>query len=127
MGLHQIEDLQSKPRPSTQGIVEAGGDPKEVEVLEEDLGKITKVKTLRVLVVAEEDIINKAGGVFKVKEVEHSNKDKIIQMSAGIVVGQGTMQGIARVTPTPTTKEVGDSKVIMQTAVRMSVCLLCKR
>ena len=127
MGLHQIEDLQSKPRPSTQGIVEAGGDSREVEVMEEDLGKITKVKILRVLVVAEEDRISEAGGVFEAEEVERSNKDKIIQMSAGIVVGQGTMQGIAGVTPTPTTKEVGDSKVIMQTAVRMSVCLLCRR
>ena len=55
MGLHQIEDLQSKSRPSTQGIVEARGDPKEVKVLEEDLGRITKVKILRVLVVVEED------------------------------------------------------------------------
>ena len=76
---------------------------------------------------AEEDRISKAGGVFEVEEVECSNKDKIIQMSAGIVVGQGTMQGIVGVTPTPTTKEVGDIKVIMQTAVQMSVCLLCKR
>ena len=78
MGLHQIEDLQSKPRPSNQGIVEAGGDPKEVKVLEEDLGKITKVKILRVLVVAEEDRISEAGGVFEAEEVECSNKDKII-------------------------------------------------
>ena len=82
---------------------------------------------MRVLVVAEEDRISKAGGVFEAEEVERSNKDKIIQMSAGIVVGQGTMQGIVGVTPTPTTKEVGDSKVIMQIAVRMSVCLLCRR
>ena len=72
MGLHQIEDLQSKPRPSTLGIVEAGGDSREVEVMEEDLGRITKVRILRVLVVAEEDRISKAGGVFEAKEVECS-------------------------------------------------------
>ena len=79
MGLHQIEDLQSKPRPSTQGIVEAEGDSREVKVMEEDLGRITKVRILRVLVVvAEEDRISKVGGVFKAKEVQRSNKDKII-------------------------------------------------
>ena len=46
--------------------------------MEEDLGRITKVKILRVLVMAEEDRISKAGGVFEVKEVECSNKNKII-------------------------------------------------
>ena len=70
MGLHQIEDLQSKPRPSTQGIVEVGGDSREVEVMEEDLGRITKVKILRVLVVAEDDRISKVGGFFEAEEVE---------------------------------------------------------
>ena len=76
MGIHQIEDLQSKPRPSTQGIVEVGRDPKVVKVLEEDLGRITKVKILRVLVVAEEDRISEAGGVFEAKEVERSTRTR---------------------------------------------------
>ena len=71
MGLHQIKDLQSKHRPSTQEIIEAGGDSREVAVLEEDLGRIIKVKILKVLVVVEEDKIREAGGVFVV-EVDHS-------------------------------------------------------
>ena len=75
MGLHQIKDLQSKHMPSTQGIVEAGGDSKEVVVVEEDLGRTTKTRILKILVMVEEDKIREAGGAFVV-EVDHNSKDK---------------------------------------------------
>ena len=123
MGLLQKKDLQSKHRTSTQGMVEAGGDPTEVTVLEEDLGRTIRIRVLKVLVVVEEDRISEAGGAFEV-EVDRNSKDKITQMAVGIVVSQDTMQRTAGVTPT-TVEEVGDSREIMQTVVRMSACLLC--
>ena len=124
MGRHQIKDLESNHRPSTQGIVEAGGDPKEVAVLGEVPGIITRIKILKALVVVEEDRISEEGGAFEV-EVDRSSKDKMIQMAVGTVVGEDTTQKIAGVTPTTTIEEVGDNKVIMQTVVRMSAYLLC--
>ena len=124
MGLHQIKDLQSKHMPSTQGIVEAGGDSKEVVVLEEeDLGRTTKTRILKILVVVEEDKIREARGAFVVEVDQSSSKDKTTQKVVGTVVSHDTTLKIVGATPTTTIEEVEDSKVTMQTAIQMNACL----
>ena len=63
----------SRHKPSTQVMVEAGGDSKEDVVQVEVITRIRKIQ--RIVVVEEVEEIIKEGGSFE-KEVDGSNRDK---------------------------------------------------